>query len=163
VKGIIKNQIATEGASFTRMFAEEHPSEGNYFWLFSEDRQNVKYPDVVPSAPIFASNLGENLIKNGFSFSGYAEGLPGNDTRAVSVPAHCGVLVDCVYGRKHVPWISFAFFDSTNDGVNSSNLPFEDAFPADYARLLTVSFVIPNMVNDMHNGYGNESIKRGDN
>src|SRR5690242_13409630 len=29
------NRLAEEGASLTNMFAEEHPSEGNYFWLFA--------------------------------------------------------------------------------------------------------------------------------
>src|SRR5215510_789810 len=28
-------KLAAEGATFERMFAEEHFSEGNYFWLFS--------------------------------------------------------------------------------------------------------------------------------
>ena len=28
-------KLATEGATFERMFAEEHFSQGNYFWLFS--------------------------------------------------------------------------------------------------------------------------------
>jgi phosphatidylinositol-3-phosphatase len=27
-------KLATEGATFERMFAEEHFSQGNYFWLF---------------------------------------------------------------------------------------------------------------------------------
>ena len=29
------NRLAEEGASLTQMFAEEHPSQGNYFWLFA--------------------------------------------------------------------------------------------------------------------------------
>jgi hypothetical protein len=28
------NRLAAEGALLTRMFGEEHNSEGNYFWLF---------------------------------------------------------------------------------------------------------------------------------
>ena len=32
-------QLAAEGASISRMFGEEHPSEGNYFWLFSGSNQ----------------------------------------------------------------------------------------------------------------------------
>src|SRR5437868_7038 len=29
------NVLAADGANFTQMYAEEHNSEGNYFWLFS--------------------------------------------------------------------------------------------------------------------------------
>ena len=58
------------------MFAEEHPSEGNYFWLFSGDNQNVGFRDQIPNSTFTASNLGEQLIKNGFSFKGYSQLLP---------------------------------------------------------------------------------------
>src|SRR3954469_12440503 len=65
-------QLAAEGASFSRMFGEEHYSQGNYFWLFSGSNQNVVFYDRVPSAanlphyPFKTSNLGEQLIKKGF-------------------------------------------------------------------------------------------------
>src|SRR5271169_3759653 len=42
--------IAAEGASISRMFGEEHNSQGNYFWLFSGSNQNVGFFDQVPSA-----------------------------------------------------------------------------------------------------------------
>jgi hypothetical protein len=31
----INNVLKAEGANFTRMYGEEHWSQGNYFWLFS--------------------------------------------------------------------------------------------------------------------------------
>jgi hypothetical protein len=63
------SKLAAEGATFERMFAEEHFSQGNYFWLFSGSNQNVGFLDQVPSKanhpdyPFKASNLGEQLIK----------------------------------------------------------------------------------------------------
>jgi phosphatidylinositol-3-phosphatase len=42
-------KLAAEGATFERMFAEEHFSQGNYFWLFSGSNQNVGFLDQVPS------------------------------------------------------------------------------------------------------------------
>jgi hypothetical protein len=42
------NLLAVEGANLIRMFGEEHPSEGNYFWLFSGDNQNAGFADQVP-------------------------------------------------------------------------------------------------------------------
>jgi hypothetical protein len=46
--------------------------------------------------------------------------------------------------RKHNPWESFA----DAKGVAKSMA----AFPRDYARLPSVSFVVPNLENDMHDG-----------
>jgi hypothetical protein len=63
----IKDTLAREGAVFERMFAEEHPSQGNYFWLFSGSNQNVGFCNEVPSAnnrpdyPLTTSSLGEQL------------------------------------------------------------------------------------------------------
>ena len=67
----------------------------------------------------------------------------------------------CVYGRKHVPWISFANVPNGTTVETSSNLRFAD-FPSDYATLPTVAFVIPNLNHDMHNGRPADSIPRGD-
>lgn len=75
-------KLAIEGASISRMFGEEHYSQGNYFWLFSGANQNVGFSDQVPSTannpnyPFMGNNLGEQLIKKGLSFKGYAESLP---------------------------------------------------------------------------------------
>src|ERR1700724_3715318 len=43
-------ELAAEGAVISRMFGEEHYSQGNYFWLFSGGNQNVGFFDQVPSA-----------------------------------------------------------------------------------------------------------------
>src|SRR5207245_11472812 len=75
-------QLAEEGAVISRMFGEEHYSQGNYFWLFCGSNQNVGFSDQVPSAanhPVYlftASNLGESLIRKGLSFKGYSGSLP---------------------------------------------------------------------------------------
>ena len=37
----INDVLRKEGANLTRTYAEEHFSEGNYFWLFSGDNQHV--------------------------------------------------------------------------------------------------------------------------
>lgn len=159
-------KLATEGASFGHMFGEEHNSQGNYFWLFSGSDQNVGFLDQVPSAadhphyPFGASNLGEQLIKKGLSFKGYAESLPGIGSEVDFDPPNCNGD-DCVYGRKHVPWISFANVPNGPTINTSSNLRFAD-FPNDYAELPVVAFVIPNLNHDMHNGKPAESIPAGD-
>jgi len=59
------NKLAVEEANFPRMFAEEHNSEGNYFWLFSGSNQNVGFHDKVPHSKFETSNLGRQLIIKG--------------------------------------------------------------------------------------------------
>jgi phosphatidylinositol-3-phosphatase len=158
-------KLAAEGASIGHMFGEEHNSQGNYFWLFSGNNQNVGFLDQVPSVsrpdyPFKTSNLGEQLIKKRLSFKGYAESLPAIGSKVDFDPPKC-TGDSCVYGRKHVPWISFANVpDGTTIGT-SSNLRFAD-FPSDYTKLPTVAFVIPNLNHDMHNGQPAESIPIGD-
>lgn len=157
----INEVLRKEGANFTRFYAEEHFSEGNYFWLFSGDNQGVGYKDRIPSAtnhpgyPFTAANLGQQLIAKGKSFKGYAESLPAIGFNG----AYHGL-----YARKHVPWISFANVPNGTTVATSSNLRFAD-FPRDpaaYHTLPTVAFVIPNQANDMHNGPRAKSIPRGD-
>ena len=158
----INNVLKKEGANFTRMYGEEHFSQGNYFWMFSGDNQTIGFIDQVPSKennpnyPFKTTNLGEQLIKKGLSFKGYAESLPAigftGDTSAD------------LYARKHVPWISFANVPTGTTVATSSNLRFADfpSDPAQYNTLPTVAFVIPNLKNDMHDGPIIESIPAGD-
>jgi phosphatidylinositol-3-phosphatase len=159
-------KLAAEGASIGHMFGEEHYSQGNYFWLFSGSNLNVGFLDQVPSVanhphyPFGASNLGEQLIKKGLSFKGYAESLPAIGSEVDADPPNCSGD-SCVYGRKHVPWISFANVPNGTTIDISSNLRFAD-FPSDYSKLPTVAFVIPNLNHDMHNGKPAESILAGD-
>ena len=159
----INEVLKKEGANFTRAYAEEHLSEGNYFWLFSGGNQGVGYLDVIPSAannpayPFTVANLGQQLIAKGLSFKGFAESLP---AIGFSGDYHDHGL----YARKHVPWISFANVPNGNTPATSSNLRFVD-FPADtagYDALPTVAFVVPNQANDMHNGSSERSIPAGD-
>src|SRR5262249_34130129 len=66
-----------------------------------------------------------------------------------------------IYGRKHVPWISFANVPNGDTVETSSNLRFSD-WPSDFSKLPTIAFVIPNMENDMHNGDPKDSVPKGD-
>ncbi|OHV04763.1 acid phosphatase [Mycobacterium talmoniae] len=135
------NQLAAGGAMMAQSFAEVHPSEPNYFALFAGSTLGVT-ENVCPVNAGNAANLGAQLLAAGYTFAGFAEGLPAVGSTVCSAGK---------YARKHVPWASF-----TNIPANLS-LPFS-AFPANYAGLPTVSFVIPNLDNDMHDG----SITRGD-
>jgi acid phosphatase len=100
------------------------------------------------------------LIKKGLSFKGYAESLPAIGSEVEFDPPNCRGA-ECVYARKHVPWISFANVPNGTTVETSSNLRFAD-FPSDYSKLPTVAFVIPNLDHDMHNGKPPQSVAAGD-
>ncbi|MDA8365134.1 MAG: acid phosphatase [Gammaproteobacteria bacterium] len=151
--------LLRQGADLTRMFSEEHDSEGNYFWIFSGSNQHVGYRDVIPTRrnnpdyPFTDANLGEELIRAGYTFKGYAESLPSIGDRVGRAQA---------YARKHVPWISFANIPNGKTEATSVNLPFRK-FPKHFSRLPTVSIVIPNLYDDMHSGVPWRRVKQGDN
>lgn len=119
-------KLANKGALFINSFAVAHPSQPNYFALFSGSTQAIKdnenYNFDLP-------NLAHSLENAGKTFIGYVEtGSP----------------------RKHNPWESFSNALATGRNLRE--------FPDDFTKLPTVSFVIPNLDNDMHDG----SVTTGD-
>ena len=153
------NQLRAEGANLTRMFGEEHHSQGNYFWLFSGSNQNVGFYDLVPTAPIKAANLGAELFTKGRTFVGYSEDLPATGSLVEWAKNAAGKTS---YARKHNPWASFSF-PPKNQLAGSSNRPFAD-FPAraeNFDRLPTVAIVVPGLKNDMHDGLVRQKHPQG--
>jgi hypothetical protein len=128
------NALAADGALMTQSYAVAHPSQPNYLALFAGDTFGVD-SDACPLALGPAPNLGAELLGAGYSFGGFAEDLP-----AVGSP----VCSAGGYARKHAPWVNF-----TNVPASAS-MPFT-AFSAG-PQLPTVSFVVPNLDNDMHDG-----------
>jgi phospholipase C len=124
--------LANSGANFTNSFAVTHPSEPNYLALFSGSTQGLT-DDSCPHT-YTGANLGQELIASGQSFAGYSESMPSDGYTGCTSGK---------YARKHNPWVNF-----TNVPA-SSNLRYT-RFPTDYSTLPSVSFVIPNLCNDMH-------------
>ena len=125
--------LAARGTLYTHLYAITHPSQPNYVALFSGSTQGLS-DDSCPHAFHGAANLGRQLLDAGLTFTGYAEALP-----------HSG-FTGCRsgrYARKHAPWTDFA------DLPASVSQPYS-AFPGDFAALPTVSFVVPDMCDDMH-------------
>ena len=140
------NALAGRGASFTNSFAIEHPSQPNYLDLFSGSNQGVT-DDSYITRRFTTPNLGAGLIQAGLSFGGYSQGLPAVGSTVESSGD---------YRSKHNPWLNWQG-SPTNGIPAAANMPFT-SFPADYSQLPTVSFVIPDMQNDMHDG----SVAKGD-
>jgi hypothetical protein len=147
------NALANDpyAALFTQSHGIEHPSQCNYLDLYAGANQGVT-TDYVPPGPFTTDNLGRQLMNAGKSFKTYSEDLP-------SVGYNGDYYGN--YARKHNPaanWVG----TGTNQIPSTVNQPFT-AFPtSDFASLPTVSFVVPNQNNDMHNGSDPARITTGD-
>jgi phosphatidylinositol-3-phosphatase len=124
--------LAASGATFTDAHGETHPSQPNYLALFSGSTQGVTDDHCLDQLP--GDNLGSQLLAAGLSFVGWSEGLP---------QAGYTGCTSGDYARKHNPWVNFSNLPP------SVNQPLS-AMPQDYGQLPTVSFVVPDLCNDMH-------------
>jgi PKD repeat protein len=134
------NSLATDNANFVNSYAETHPSQPNYIAMFSGATQGV-VDDNCPQT-FSGENLGHELLAANLGFVGYSETLP-------SV-GYTG-CTSGKYARKHNPWSDFSNVPA------SASQPFS-TFPSDYSTLPEVSYVVPNLDDDMHDG----SIAQGD-
>jgi phosphatidylinositol-3-phosphatase len=128
------NSLARSGTLLTDSHGVTHPSEPNYLALFSGSTHGLR-DDSCPHS-YGSNNLGYQLRAHGMSFAAYSESLPTTGFRGCSFGA---------YARKHAPWTNFV------DLPGSVGKPVS-AFPSDYARLPRLSFVVPNLNHDMHDG-----------
>lgn len=128
------NRLASKGANYTRSFAITHPSQPNYVVLFAGSTLGVT-GDACPVS-LTGPNLATQLHSVGRTFVGYSEGLPSTGWTGCSSGD---------YRRKHAPWTNFSNVPA------SANRPFTE-FPSRFAQLPTVSWVIPDMQHDMHDG-----------
>lgn len=140
------NQLAQKGTLFTQSFALTHPSQPNYLALFSGSTQGVK-DDTCPYR-FTSANLATELAHAKLTFTTYSESLPQTGYSGCNWGP---------YWRKHNPavnWLGTPAAGPTNRG-------FSD-FPTDYTQLPTVALVIPNNLDDMHDGQPQRSTLRGD-
>ncbi|MFZ5522550.1 MAG: alkaline phosphatase family protein [Pseudomonadota bacterium] len=128
--------LAKRGLLFTRSYGVTHPSQPNYLALFSGSTHGITN-NACPLS-FDTDNLASALLNAGLSFASFAESMP-----------EVGYLscMSGAYHRKHNP---AANWQGTRLPA-SVNQRFSD-FPVDYSKLPTVSFVIPDQNNDMHDG-----------
>jgi hypothetical protein len=164
------------GVNFTNMFAEHHPSQPNYLVFFSGSNQGVtdddqhNLPGSQPPGPFTTPNLGASLLAKGYSFKGYAESMPSVGFTGASYTYAPGQRQ---YVLKHCPWVNWQQFGTARQAnaipanlsvpfvtpdANPGTLPSSFYFPTDYARLPTLSLVIPNAQHEMDRG----SVHDGD-
>jgi phosphatidylinositol-3-phosphatase len=128
--------LAKRGMLFTQSYGVTHPSQPNYLALFAGSTF-----DVTSNACGYSfttDNLATALLDKGYSFASYAESLPSvGDLSCMSG----------AYQRKHNPITNW----------QGTRLPAEinfrfSEFPQNFSNLPTVSFIIPDQNNDMHDG-----------
>jgi acid phosphatase len=128
--------LAKRGMLFTQSYGVAHPSQPNYLALFSGVTHGITN-DACPNT-FDSDNLATRLLDSGLSFASFAESLP----EVGDVTCMSGA-----YQRKHNP-VSNWQGTRLAAGLNKR---FAD-FPRDFSRLPTISFVIPDQDNDMHDG-----------
>lgn len=172
------NALAAEGALFANSTSDpngetsgshalRHPSQPNYLELYSgsnqgtlqDGRPGTSSEPASPALPFNPPNLGASLFNAGFSFATYSESLP---SVGFNGDAYTSDPPKRQYERKHNPAVNWQANDApaNNHLPPALNQPFS-AFPNDaagYAAMPSVSFVVPNQQNDMHDG----SVAQGD-
>ena len=133
------NGLSRRGVLFTRSYGVSHPSEPNYLALFSGATHGVT-DDACP-LELGGANLAGASLEKGLSFAIYSESMP--------QPGFVG-CEHGAYRRKHNPLANWKELAALNQPL--------DAFPQDYARLPTLSLLVPDQNNDMHDG----SVAQGD-
>ncbi|GAA4840937.1 alkaline phosphatase family protein [Kitasatospora terrestris] len=140
------NSLAKGGAVLKASYGITHPSQPNYFAVFSGSTQGITGDGCYSVGSMSAPNLASELIAAGRTWGSYNESLPSEG----STTCKSGK-----YAQKHNPWFAF------KNVPTGSGHTFAQ-FPSDYGKLPTVSFVVPNLCNDMHDcsvGTGDSWIK----
>jgi Phosphoesterase family len=135
--------LARGGANMTDSHAVRHPSQPNYLALWSGSTQGLT-DDSCPHT-FTGPSLGQQLLDTGRTTAIYSENLPLAGSLVCSASGG--------YARKHNP---LADFPATSGAA--TNKPYT-AWPTNFNQLPTVSMVVPNLNDDMHDG----TVARGDN
>jgi hypothetical protein len=128
------NSLKSGGANLTQSYAITHPSQPNYFALFSGSTQGITDDSCYTPGFSSARNLASELIAAGRTWGSYNETLPSQGSTTCSSGK---------YARKHNPWFGFS-------NVPTSSAKTFAQFPTDYSTLPQLSFVVPNLCSDMH-------------
>lgn len=139
------NSLASQNTLATQYYADTHPSIGNYFMMTTG--QIITNDDSFMST-ISADNIVRHLLSAGKTWKSYAENLPAAGyTGGDAYP----------YVRHHNPFSYFS--DVANSSVQKYNLVPFTQFAADLNnnQLPEFSYIIPNMLDDGHDGSLNQS------
>ncbi len=142
----INGMLRPNSADMTQAYGVQHPSQPNYYWTLSGSNQGLLDDTPATAGGFAAPNLAGSLQAQGKSFIGYALGLPSNGSTVDEATEPNGNT----YVRRHVPWTGFQNEDGPT--VNQTFDGFASMVASgNFSALPTVSFVIPDLEDDMHN------------
>jgi acid phosphatase len=134
------NSLATKYGLATQYYANVHPSIGNYFMLTTGQ---IVTTDDSFTGTVSDDNIVRDLLMAGKTWKSYAESLPSvGYTGGDEYP----------YAKRHN---IFAYFtDVVNSSSEVNNLVPFSQFASDVksGQLPNFSFVVPNLLNDVHDG-----------
>jgi Phosphoesterase family/FG-GAP-like repeat/FG-GAP repeat len=138
--------FAASNLNFSNFYGVAHPSQPNYIDAFAGSNMGVTNDNHF-TIPPSADNLAKQLAAAGRSWRVYAQDYPGNcsDVDTFAGPVD-GPGVAGTYVRKHNPAISFE--NIRLDPVQCANIQNLSSFDP----MANFAFVVPNMINDMHDG-----------
>lgn len=161
-------ELAHDYGSATQMYAETHPSEGNYVALLGGDTFGIKDDDAwycvpgstrpfcshaigpdYPAHLIEGANLATQLAAKKLAWRAYNEDIPAPGSLAI-MSEGTATAPPGLYAAKHTGFTNFASVH--HDPELASKLVGFDALFADL-RAGTVpafAFVVPNQCNEMH-------------
>jgi acid phosphatase len=125
--------------SFSQSYAVSHPSQPNYLALWAASLLGISDDNCPPAgSPYSAPNLGSSCEAAGVTWKSYCENLP-------SVGSTVCVSSDNSYKRKHHPCPDFSNLNHTRESTYG-----QLATDIAAGTLPALSFVVPNMCDDMH-------------
>lgn len=133
--------VARNGALFTHAYGVTHPSQPNYLALFAGLVNDNGDRCPARGVPADAPNLASELLAAHLTFAAYSEALPAAGFRGCSAGT---------YAQKHAPWTHFTNVPQRLHRPLAALKSF-DALP-------TVTFIVPDVDDDMHDG----TVKEGD-
>ena len=157
----INSTLATNGVLITNAYGEQHPSQPNYFWLFSGSNQGITSDGPYWSGaagPVFSTGNIYTALQTKFPSTNFFGGYVDSGVTGTPVTDFYGNTAN--YANRHVPWLGFTNVNGGNPAGITQD--FATQFPsgagADYSTLPKVSFVTPALNHDMHdyNSTGSE-------
>ena len=137
------NSLGSQGAEMRQSFAITHPSQPNYLALFSGSTQGTTNDNCpAPKSPYGTNNLGAAMLAKGLTFVALSENLDATGSLECT-------STDGLYARKHEPWTDFS---NVPGSLQQIYMGAPTAAPAQ------LTFIVPNLCDDMHNC----SISTGD-
>ena len=169
-RGLAPNiaRLAKEYGSATQMYAETHPSEGNYVALLGGDTFGIHDDDAwycVPGSTrsfcshagaqdyvahlIDAPHIGTQLQAKGLDWRAYLEDIPEDGSLAI-ISQGTASRPPALYAAKHSGFTNFK--TTVDDPERAKRLVGFDAWKGDLkaGKIPAFALVVPNQCNEMH-------------